>query len=48
MAVSPVTGISSEKYADMTGIPHKRVKDWCLEGALTCRRLDNNGKEISN
>ncbi|MBW5289868.1 MAG: hypothetical protein Rpha_1932 [Candidatus Ruthia sp. Apha_13_S6] len=48
MAVSPVTEISFEKYADMTGIPHKRVKDWCLQGVLTCRRLDDNGKEISD
>ncbi len=30
MAVSPIIGISSAKYVDMTGIPHKCVKDWYL------------------
>ena len=48
MAITPVQEVQSEKYADITGIPHKRVKEWCCKGALTCRRLDNNGHEISD
>lgn len=48
MAITPVNEIQSEKYSDITGIPHKRVKEWCCKGSLTCRRLDNNGDEISD
>lgn len=48
MAITPVHEIQSEKYADITGIPHKRVKDWCIKGSLTCRRLDNDGNEIAD
>lgn len=40
--------ISSIKYAEVSGIPHKHVKEWCIKGALTCRRLDNDGNEIAN
>ena len=48
MAITPVHEMQSKKYADITGIPHKRVKDWCIEGVLTCRRLDNDGNEIAD
>jgi hypothetical protein len=41
-----VPEISSSKYADIIGLPHKKIKEWCIKGALTCRRLDNNGNEI--
>jgi hypothetical protein len=40
--------VSSSKYADITGTPHKKIKEWCIKGALSCRRLDNNGNEISD
>ncbi len=30
----------------MIDIPLKRVKDWRLQSVLTCRRLDNNDKEV--
>lgn len=48
MAFTPVHEISSIKYSDITGIPHKRVKEWCIKGALKCRRLDNDGHEIAD
>jgi hypothetical protein len=47
MSITPVRKISSIKYAEVSGIPHKRVKEWCIKGALTCRRLDNDGHEIT-
>jgi hypothetical protein len=48
LATISVQEVSSSKYADITGIPHKKIKEWCIKGALTCRRLDNNGNEISD
>lgn len=48
LSSTPVTEISSVKYSEITGIPHKRVKNWCIEGVLSCRRLDNHGHAIDN
>ena len=45
---APISEISSAKYAEISGIPHKRVKNWCIEGVLSCRRLDNHGNPIDN
>jgi|GEM_PF-1255908 len=41
-----VNEVSSSKYADITGIAHKKIKQWCLNGTLACRRLDNDGNEV--
>jgi hypothetical protein len=48
MSITPVHEISSIKYAKASGIPHKRVKEWCIKDVLTCRRLDNDGHEIAD
>ncbi len=48
MSITPVREISSIKYAEVSGIPHKYVKEWCIKGALTGRRLDNDGHEIAD
>jgi hypothetical protein len=48
LAISSVREIQSDKYAEATGIPHKRIKNWCIKGVLTCRRLDNDGNVITD
>ena len=48
LVTSPISEVSSTKYAELTGIPHKRVKNWCLKGVLCCRRLDNDGNPIED
>jgi hypothetical protein len=46
LATIPVEEVSSSKYAEITGIAHKKIKQWCINGSLTCRRLDNDGNEV--
>ena len=41
-----VEEVSSSKYAELTGIAHKKIKQWCLNGTLTCRRINNDGNEV--
>ena len=48
ISITPVPKISPIKYAEVSGIPHKHVKEWHIKGALTCRRLDNDGHEITD
>lgn len=48
LVTTPIPEVSSARYAEITGIPHKRVKNWCLKGKLSCRRLDNDGNPIED
>ncbi|MBT4733328.1 hypothetical protein HOB87_15385, partial [Candidatus Woesearchaeota archaeon] len=42
-----VEEVSSSKYAEITGIAHKKIKQWCLNGTLAVHTSnDPGGKKI--
>ena len=41
-----VEEVSSSKYAEITGIAHKKIKQWCLNGTLACQQTDTIGNSF--
>ena len=46
--IMQIKEITSQKYAEITGISHFTVKKYCREGFLTCRKIKNDGTVVSD